>query len=176
MITPIVGVKFKGDTNLVDLEQGAANTKFTLGAAFTILSDELVGIEGEFGYYPRFFERTNGSGLVARSNVTTVMGNVIVAVPRRLTRDSLRPYAVAGAGLLHVGIDDLLGILKVDSNFLGVNFGAGAIGGISRRTSLRFEVRHFRNASTEQATVGFGTTRLNFWRASVGIALNTRLF
>ena len=32
-VTPFIGLKFAGDTNFVDLEQGAGNTKVTLGAA-----------------------------------------------------------------------------------------------------------------------------------------------
>jgi hypothetical protein len=175
-ITPFIGGKFAGTTNVVDLDEGARNAKFALGVSTTILSDEIFGIEAELGYFPRFFERSSGT-LVARSNVLTVMGNVIAAVPRRVTRDSLRPYAIGGVGLLHLGINDLAGLFPVSSNLLGLTLGGGAIGHLTSRTSLRIEVRHFRNISREEKdVVGFGPTRLTFWRATVGVSLLENLF
>jgi opacity protein-like surface antigen len=176
-LTPFVGAKLKGQTNVVDLERGASNTKFTLGVSGAFLSEEVLGFEGEFGYYPRFFERSGGSELIARSNVATLSGNVLVAVPKFVTRDSLRPYAVAGLGLIHVGIDDVLGILPVDTNLLGLNVGGGVMGRLTDRTSMRFEVRHFRNIDRESSGVpGFGATRVSFWRVSLGVALMGNLF
>lgn len=175
-ISPFIGIKFAGETSIVDLEQGASNTKMTLGVAVTILSDRVFGVEGEFGYSPRFFERSGGSGLVARSNVTTVMGNVLVAVPRSITRDSLRPYAVAGLGLVHVGSKDLVGILPVDSDLLGMSVGGGVLGPLSSRTSLRAEVRHIRNISGSPDVLDLYDTNISYWRATVGVALLGDLF
>ncbi len=171
-ITPLIGVKFKGTTSIVNLDQGASNTRLTFGVSATILSDEIFGVEGEFGYFPRFFERSSGT-LVARSNVLTVTGNIIAALPKSITREALRPYAVGGVGLMHVGISDVADLLPVDSNLLGVTFGGGAMGRLTNRTSLRFEMRHFRNLTREDHdVVSIGPTRLSFWRATVGVALH----
>jgi hypothetical protein len=177
-ITPFLGIKFASSTSIVDLEQGASNPKMTLGVSATILSDRILGIEGELGYSPRFFERSGTSDLIARSNVTTLFGNVVFAVPRAITRDSLRPYAVAGVGLIHVGIDDASGILPVDTNLVGIGIGGGALGRLTNRTSLRFEVRHIRNLAptTESVVPDFGVTRIKYWRATVGVALHGNLF
>ncbi len=38
--------------------------------------------------------------LVLHSRVTTICGNVVFAAPHRLTEYSLRPYFVAGGGLM----------------------------------------------------------------------------
>jgi hypothetical protein len=176
-ITPFLGIKFASSTSIVDLEQGASNPKMTLGVSATILSDRILGIEGELGYSPRFFERSGTSDLIARSNVTTLFGNVVFAVPRAITRDSLRPYAVVGVGLIHVGIDDSLGILTVDTNLLGIGIGGGALGRLTSRTSVRFDVRHIRNlAPANEAVLDFGTTRIKYWRATVGVSLLGNLF
>lgn len=176
-ITPFLGIKFASSTSIVDLELGASNPKMTLGVSATILSDRILGIEGELGYYPRFFERSGGSGLVVRSNVTTLFGNVVFAVPRAITRDSLRPYALAGVGLIHVGIDDLLGLLPVDTNLVGFGIGGGALGRLTNRTSVRFEVRHIRNLVPPNETVpGFGAIQIKYWRATVGVSLHGNLF
>ena len=178
-ITPFLGIKFASSTSLVDLELGASNPKMTLGVSATILSDNIVGVEGELGIFPRFFERSSGGNLIARSNVTTLFGSVMFALPRTITRDSLRPYAIAGVGLIHVGIDDTLGILPVDTNLLGIGIGGGALGRLTNRTSLRFEVRHIRNlVPANENVLDFGTTGrpIKYWRAAVGVSLHGNLF
>jgi len=171
LFTPWVGLKFAGQTNFIDLEQSAGETKLTLGGSGGLLSAGLLGVEADFGYSPRFFERTNDQ--IVRSNVTTFMGNIVVAAPLRLTRDSLRPYVVGGLGLLHAKIDDAEDFADCDSNLLGLSVGGGAIGPLTDRTSLRFELRHIRNL-TEDETCEFeqvGRTRLSFWRVAIGVTL-----
>lgn len=174
-VAPFLGLKFNGATNFVDLEQGADNTKLTAGVTAGVLGDGVLGAEADFGYSPRFFERSRGvgSGLVARSQVFTLMGNVVVAPPRRLTDLSLRPFISGGGGWMRVSIDDVIGALSFDSNLFAINVGGGATGALSPRTSLRFELRYFRSVSREDAerTVGFGPTRLSFWRAGLGISI-----
>jgi hypothetical protein len=171
ILTPFIGLKIGGDTNFVDLDQGAGATKLTLGGSAGLLGDGVLGVEADFGYSPRFFETATRGRLVFRSSVTTLMGNVIVAMPRELTRESLRPYFVGGLGLLRATIDDVAGVFQVDSNLLGLSVGGGAIGAISARTSLRFDLRHFKNISKEDTRVGFGTTRLGFWRLTAGLTV-----
>jgi opacity protein-like surface antigen len=176
-ISPFIGAKFGSKTSIINLEQGASNTRMTLGISGLILSDEIVGIEGELGYSPRFFERSSGSGLVARSNVTTLMGHVIVAVPKRITRDGLRPYGTVGIGLVHVGIKDLANVFPVDANLLGMSIGAGAIGRLTNRSSLRFDLRHISDIGRGTGDVpSLGDTRISYWRATAGVAFSGRLF
>jgi opacity protein-like surface antigen len=178
MVTPFIGLKFAGQTNIVDLEQGSSNTKMTLGGSVAILGDNVLGIEGELGHTPRFFERSTGN-LVARSNVTTLMGNVMFAVPRSIPRDSLRPYAVAGLGWMRVSIDDVNNLLPVQANLIGLTLGAGAIGHLTNRTSIRFDLRHSRNIkrTNTESVPGFGgIAEISFWRATVGLALMGNLF
>jgi hypothetical protein len=175
-IAPFIGIKFASKTSLVDFELAANNTKMTLGVSGAILSEEILGIEAELGYSPRFFERSSGN-LVAGSNVTTLMGNVLFAVPKRITRDSLRPYATVGIGLIHAGIQDLLNLQPVDSNLLGMSFGGGAIGRLTNRTSVRFDVRHIRSIGRVAGEApAFGDPQLSYWRATAGIALLGGLF
>jgi hypothetical protein len=170
-ITPFIGLKFAGDTNFPDLEQGASNTKMTLGASAGVVGDGLFGVETEFGYSPRFFERSSGS-LIARSNVLTLMGNVIITAPRALTGYSLRPFVSGGGGLIHVGIQDVADILSVDENLFGINVGGGAVGVLTPRTSVRFDLRFFKSVSTSDAeNVVVGGTGISFWRAAVGLTI-----
>src|SRR5438067_2117282 len=101
LLTPFFGLKLDGTTNLVDLDRAAGKTKMTIGGSFGMLTDGLVGLDLDFGYTPGFFDSPDTGGLILRSNVVTLMGDVIIATPRSVTRDSLRPFVIGGAGLLH---------------------------------------------------------------------------
>jgi hypothetical protein len=158
LVTPFLGLKFAGSTNIA-LGDAADSTKLALGGMFTLIGDSVLGIEADFSYYPRFFEADDDTGVVARSNVLTLMGNVVVAMPVGLSRSSLRPYATAGAGLMHVGIDDIVDLFPADTNLFAVNL-------------VRFDLRFFRNVTEGNAIPrDSNRVRLSFWRASVGVSL-----
>jgi opacity protein-like surface antigen len=151
----------------------------TLGGSGLILSDRWLGVEGEFGYSPRFFEQANASNLVAGSHVITLMGNFLVALPRSVTRDGLRPYGTVGLGLIHVDSEDLLNVLPVDSNLFGMSVGGGAIGPLTTRTSLRFDLRYIRNISAggdDVPSLISENTRISYWRLTAGVAFSGNLF
>jgi opacity protein-like surface antigen len=168
-VTPFIGLKFAGDTTLADLDSGASNTKFSLGAVTGWVDASVLGVEAEFGYSPRFFERSSGN-LVASSHVITIMGNVVLSVPQAITGDSLRPFISGGAGLMRIGIDDAAGLLPVKSNLFGFNVGGGATGRLTDISSLRFELRYFQSLTDAEEAVREGTS-LSFWRAGVGLML-----
>lgn len=166
LITPFVGLKFGGDTTFVDFDRGADNTKLTLGGSLARISDGIFGFEADFGYTPRFFDPGPG-GLTVSGSVTTLTGNVLVLVPRAITGYSLRPYAVGGLGWMRVDLDQLL---PVNSNLWGMTLGGGAIGALTDVTSLRFELRYFKNLTGDESANTIGSTRLAFWRATIGVS------
>jgi len=173
LVIPFIGAKFAGHTNIVDPAnptQPAGTTKTTFGASTAILGNGLLGVEGDFEHTPHFFERGTG-GLIVQSNVTTLTGNVIIAVPRRITQESLRPYIVGGVGLMHVHVQTQGNVFNTNSNLLGLDVGGGVIGFVSPRAGARFELRHFKNLSKDDAAVTFGSTRLSFWRLTAGVVL-----
>jgi hypothetical protein len=170
-IAPFLGVKFAAETSFTDPDQGASNSRLTIGAAAGYIGSGILGVEGEVAYYPRFFERSSGT-LVNRRNVTTMMGNVIVTVPRDWTGYALRPYASGGAGYMHIGIDTALDVFNVDADRLAFNVGGGAVGGLTATTAVRFDLRFFKSPDRDdEANVGIGPTSLSFWRATVGITI-----
>ena len=171
LFVPFVGGAFAGNTAFLNLEQGAGSTQWIFGGSVGWLSSGVLGVEGDFSYAPRFFERDNLAGEILSSNETTLSGSVIIAVPQSVTGYALRPYLVGGLGLMHSGITYLF-FDPVDDNSLGLNIGGGAIGFLSPRTGLRFELRHFR--TLEDATNpanGEVSTRLSFWRFTVGVVV-----
>ena len=112
-----------------------------------LVSDKGPGVEAELGYNPRFFERGTGD-LVTRSGVTTLFGNFLLALPLSITRESLRPYAVAGLGWVHASANDIIGFNAVSNDFLGLALGGGAIGFVSDTTGLRFDLRYLKSVSS----------------------------
>ena len=172
LITPFIGSAFAGETTFVDLEQGAGQTKTTFGGSVALLGDMFLGVEADIGHSPRFFQGDDPIPIVVRSRVTTLTGSVIIAAPVAITRESLRPYLVGGLGLMQARSVDLIELLPFDKNLLVLNIGGGALGFLSERTGVRFDLRHFKAVTGEDGPFArSGTSRLSFWRASIGLTL-----
>jgi hypothetical protein len=169
-VTPFAAIKFAGDAAIVDLDSGASNAKFTLGAMAGVLGEGFLGVEADVAYVPRFFERSTGA-LLTRSHVLTVMGNLMVAMPRSVSGYSLRPFVSGGGGLVRVNIDDILEALPVDANLFGINVGGGAVGPLSNALDVRFDLRWFKSlTSGGERTIRPGPP-LTFWRVAVGLTI-----
>ena len=80
--------------------------------------------------------------------MTTLFGNFLLALPISITRESLRPYAVAGLGWVHASANDIIGFNAVSNDFLGLALGGGAIGFVSDTAGLRFDLRYFKSVSS----------------------------
>ena len=173
-VKPFVGLTFGTATTLVDPAAGRETRHTAMGISALYLG-EMFGIEAEVSQVPRFFQRSDAD-LTIRSVVNTVSGSVIVAMPRRISGYSLRPYAVAGFGLLHASKDTALsGVFDITANMGAVNFGGGVTGFFSDRLGIGWDLRYFRRVSGgPDPTTGlvFGTgTRLSFWRASMALVV-----
>jgi hypothetical protein len=174
LFAPFVGSAFGGSTALPDLEQGASSAQVIFGGSAGWWSKGLFGVEGDFSYAPRFFERDNMAGVFTDSNALTLGANLVVAMPVSVTRESLRPYLVGGLGWIHASIDESFfpEIFGRAQNAVGMNIGGGAIGFISPRTGFRFELRHFRSLERDtNPLTGERGSLLSFWRATVGVAI-----
>ena len=173
MITPFLGATFGTDTVLPDPDVGAAEAKhWIFGGNAAVLSEHILGVEGDFAFAPGFFNRDTALNLVVQSHVSTLFGNVIAAVPLSVTRDSLRPYVLGGLGLVHISVQDQLPLFDRSGNSLGLQMGGGAIGFITNRTGVRFDLRFTKSLdrATDEITQDRGTN-LSFWRATVGVAI-----
>jgi len=172
LFIPFIGGAFAGRTAFLDLEQGAGATQLIFGGSVGWLSAGVLGAEGDFAYAPRFFETDNVGGNIQSSDTLTLNGSVIVAVPQAVSEYGLRPYLVGGLGLIHSGITYNVLVDPVDDNSLSLNVGAGAIGFLTRRTGVRFELRHFRTLERQvNEATGEMRTRLSFWRVTVGVVI-----
>jgi hypothetical protein len=168
---PFLGVTFGGGTTLVDLEGAVGSPTVAVGVTVRSIGDTL-GFEADLGYAPGFFQ-TGDPHLVVRSSATTLMGNVVVAMPRRLTQYTLRPYFVGGGGLMHAHSEDFFGAVTVGSTLLAMDVGGGVTGFLTKRFGLNWDVRYFHSLRGTDAGSGvsFGAEELSFWRASMALAI-----
>ena len=175
-IKALVGISLGGETTFITLDQGAGRPSGMLGAS-GLFQGEVLGVEVDVAYAPRFFRPTDlalPSTLVtgARS-VTTVTGNLVVAAPKRLTGYSLRPYVVAGGGLMVVRLDDWLDALPLNDSLAAFDVGGGVTGFVTDRIGLNWDVRRFSSVGDQIGGNGLsiGQARLSFWRASMALAI-----
>jgi hypothetical protein len=168
-LKPFLGVTFGGDTTLLLVE---TRTKIAVGLSSVLLGNVL-GIEGQVEHVPGLFQdrSTNVIPEVAGSSATVVTGNVVVALPRRLTEYTLRPYVLGGAGRLHASVDPLVGGIPVSTTLPAIDFGGGVTGFLTRRIGLSWEARWFRTVSGNNIGLSIGREEVSFWRANMAVAI-----
>ena len=171
LLTPFLGTAFGNDTTFLVFETNTGR-KLTLGASVALIGSGILGVEADVGHTPGFFQGSDPRGLVLTSRVTTFGGNFIIAAPLALTRESLRPYVVGGLGLIQARSQHAADIFPIDQNLLGLTLGAGALGLVTDRAGLRFDIRHIKAVSGAEGPFERpGTSRLRFWRATAGVTI-----
>ena len=126
-LTPFLGLTFKGDTTLFDFETATGNTHWTFQQDNPPLIDGVVPPD------------------IVSSRTVALMGNVILTIPRSWNEYGLRPFVSGGIGMLSATATDALDFLPVDTKLLGYNVGGGAVGFLTDRVGLRFDLRYFSN-------------------------------
>ncbi len=154
-VTPFAGFGFSGD---LDGATGA------LGVAGGYIWSDRIQFEAEFNWLPS----SENSGLVeVDSNVWQMTGNVLY---RFNGRNNWSPYAAAGIGFGHAGVDvdvdedgfddPLLDDFDASSTEFVANFGGGVERSVSDRVAFRGDLRYF-----------FGADLVpDFWRLSAGLS------
>ncbi len=183
--SPFIGIKFGGDTTLLQLEPNAANKhKLTYGGSVMWLGRGLFGVEADLAFVPDYFSgdqiNTGQPGgppqyikAVQSSGLTTLMGNVVVAAPLSWTGLSLRPYASGGVGLVRTR-RTLSSDISSTTNLNGFNIGGGAMGFVRPHVGVKWDVRYMRGWGPSDRGDCFGGCRLHLWRATIGLVIDTR--
>ena len=169
--TPMIGETFLGRTTIIDLEAATDKHHKNLAGSVVLLGKGVLGVEGLVVWTPGFFQ-TGNQDLIIKSRTLAVMGNVMVTAPRRWTEYTLRPFVSGGFGLLNASKTEVAAVFPTTLNMSGYNIGGGAIGFLSNRTGLRFEVRYFNNiGSSDTNAASIGPVNLRYMTASVGVVL-----
>lgn len=170
-LKPFLGVVFGGSTTpLSDLDAAVGDVHAVYGFS-AVLIGEVLGIEGDIGRAPALF--MGDKGLVVESNAVTLTGNVIVAMPRRLTQYTLRPYFVGGAGMMHAYSEGSFSLVLAQATLPGIDVGGGATGFLTPRVGVNWDVRRFWSVGggSETAGISRGPQELSFWRATMALAI-----
>jgi opacity protein-like surface antigen len=175
LFTPFIGWNWGGSADFLDLDDfdDEFEQKVNFGASLAWMGAGVVGFEVDFGYSPNFFENTSGTSNFefGDSNVTTLMGNIILGVPvGGQSGAGFRPYVVGGIGLIKSKIGDAEDFFNVDSTNWGFDVGGGANFFFTDKFGLRGDIRYFRSLEDTEAEDEFniGLADFRFWRGSVG--------
>ena len=178
-LTPFVGLTMFGNTNLVDPQFGSGNRHFHTGGSVAWLSRGIFGVEAIATWTPGFFDGdTSFEDIpavdVEGSRAISLMGNVLVTLPQRWTEYGLRPFVSGGFGLMHA--QHSWDAFPVNVKVAGFNIGGGAVGFLTQRTGLRFDLRYHStlNRKADLPTF-FGPAHLRYVTASVGIVFRRGL-
>jgi hypothetical protein len=169
-VVPFAGIKFGGSTSIVDLELAASKRALTLGASAIQLSNRVIGYEIDFGSVTGYFENGDLGLIKPGSYVIDLTGNVLLSLPPGATRGGLRPYLVAGGGLIHAEAEDVFEVFQIRRTVPAVTLGVGAVGLLTNNVGVRFDLRHLRSLSKD-ASVGLVGRRIAYSRFTLGLLL-----
>jgi hypothetical protein len=162
LLTPYLGLTFGGDSE---------NEQLNFGGSIAYLGGGILGVELDAAITPNFFDTDDDTfDDIEDSNVSTVMGNLILSIP--MQNAGVRPYVVAGGGIIRSRVTSVGNVFDVDDNSFGINIGGGIVGQFNPRVGIRGDVRYFRNVqdSEEGDDTDIDLGGFNFWRATLGVA------
>jgi hypothetical protein len=162
----------------VDFEKAIETQNAVIGVSGGWLG-EIFGLEADFGRAPGFFQTDQPPDLafeepdLLSSAVTTLTGNVVIALPKRMSGYGLRPYFSGGAGLMHVDTVGQIQAFEIHRTLPTLSFGGGVTGFLTNRVGLNWDVRRLSTLRGEGETLGnsVGREQLSFWRATMAVAL-----
>ena len=160
LITPYLGSAFGGDTE---------SQHVTYGASAAWMSHGIIGVEFDASIAPDLLDEDEGVVLgIADSNVTTLMGSIVLGAP--LGAPGVRPYVVAGAGVIRSRVADAEDVFDIDENSFGINVGGGIHALFNEHVGVRGDIRYFRGLRDAGTGDDFDLELggFDFWRASVG--------
>jgi hypothetical protein len=145
LFTPNIGAGFGMGSSGNDTGGGE---HLTYGVSLGWMGEGIIGWEADLAYTPEFFEGDDDDPDLLNtgdSNVTTLMGNVLVGIPiGGQTGGGVRPYFAGGAGLLKSRVEDADALFEVDNNDFGINLGGGVMGFMTDNVGFRGDLRYFR--------------------------------
>jgi hypothetical protein len=167
---PFIGANFGGDVGRPLRETVDERNRLAWGFGVGGMAGGIFGAEFDFGYTHNFYA-SNGT-FVTKSNLITAMPALVIGIPvGGQSGPGIRPYVLAGAGLLRRDLD-FTTIDTLSRNDWGYTVGGGVMGYFSDRVGLRGDLRYFRNFKVDDIDitgVDFERGTFNFGRASLGV-------
>jgi Outer membrane protein beta-barrel domain len=170
LLIPFFGVNFGGDAG-TEFSEAFDTNQFNWGASITFMGGGIFGVEGDIGFSPDFYGKTDAGG----SSALTATGNLIIGIPFGGQQGfGIRPYGLVGAGLLKSKSDFGTGVAEIDGNDLTWSAGGGVLLFFGTRTGLRFDIRYFRTFDDLEilgVPIAQSPGKVDFTRASLGFVL-----
>ncbi|MEO8258706.1 MAG: outer membrane beta-barrel protein [Acidobacteriota bacterium] len=167
-VTPFYGFNFGGDSSNCATFSSCDDKRANFGVSIGKMGPVL-GFEEDISFAKDFFGKVPN----VDNSVFTLMSNVLIGVGA----GPVQPYVLAGAGLIRPHASSDLRKFDTKNNSLGYDLGAGVNGYVSRHVGIRGDIRRFHTLQDvdipllgDIATQIFETRKLDFWRASFGIA------
>jgi opacity protein-like surface antigen len=167
---PFIGANFGGDVGRPLSETVDDRNRMTYGFGVGGMAGGIFGAEFDFGYTRNFYAKDGA--VVTKSNLITAMPALVIGIPvGGQSGVGIRPYVLAGAGLLRRDLD-FNTLDSVSRNDFGYVLGGGVMGYFTDHVGLRGDLRYFRNFKVDDFNidnVDFDKGTFNFGRASVGV-------
>ena len=170
LFIPFFGVNFGGDSGK-EFSDAFDSKQFNWGASLAFMGGGIFGFEGDFGFSPDFYGKTEIGG----SNAFTATGNLIIGIPFGGQKGfGVRPYGLVGAGLLTSKSDFGAGVAEIDENNVTWSAGGGVLIFFGTRAGIRGDVRYFRTFDDLEILglpIAQSPGKVDFTRGSLGFVL-----
>ena len=170
MFIPFFGVNFGGDSGK-EFSEAFDTSQYNFGASLTFMGAGVFGFEGDFGFSPDFYGKTDTGG----SDAFTATGNLIIGIPFGGQKGfGVRPYGLVGAGLLTSKSDFGAGFAEIDENNVTWSAGGGVLLFFGTKAGMRFDVRYFRTFDDLEILglpIAQSPGKVDFTRGSLGFVL-----
>ena len=167
LLVPFFGVNFGGDSGK-EFSEGFDSSQYNFGASITFMGGGVFGFEGDFSYSPDFYGKTDIGG----SSAFSATGNLVLGIPLGGQQGfGIRPYGLAGAGLLSSKSDFGTGVEEIDENNLTWSAGGGVLLFFGSSAGIRFDVRYFRtfdDLEIRDIPIAQSPGKVDFTRGSLG--------
>lgn len=167
---PFIGANFGGNVGRPLSETVDERNRMAWGFGVGGMAGGIFGAEFDFSYTHNFY--ASDGTVVTKSNLITAMPALVIGIPiGGQSGVGVRPYVLAGAGLLRRDLD-FNTLDTVSRNDFGYTLGGGVMGYFTDHVGLRGDVRYFRNFKVDDIDltgVDFERGTFNFGRASLGV-------
>ena len=170
LFIPFFGVNFGGDSGK-EFSEAFDTSQYNWGASIAFMGGGIFGFEGDFGYSPDFYGKTETGG----SNAFTATGNLIVGIPFGGQQGfGVRPYGIVGTGVLTSKSDFGVSITDIDETNITWSAGGGVLLFFGTRVGIRGDVRYFRTFDDLEILglpIAQSPGKVDFTRGSLGFVL-----
>jgi hypothetical protein len=167
LLVPFFGVNFGGDSGK-EFSEAFDTSQYNFGASIAFMGGGIFGFEGDFGYSPDFYGKTEIGG----SNAFTATGNLVLGIPFGGQQGfGVRPYGLVGAGLLSSKSDFGISGGEIDENNVTWSAGGGVLLFFGSSAGVRFDVRYFRTFDDLEILglpIAQSPGKVDFTRGSLG--------